>query len=141
MSKKLINITDHFKLWVKCEFGSIKLKKLNLLHELEQIDKAMESHSLITFETARLTNIRTKLGLIVKQEEVYWKQRARISWSKEGDEKTRFFHAIANGRRNRNFISWVMKDNVKVTDSKEMWAPLLSSIKTSMVLSLIILSD
>lgn len=116
VAKKIMHIKERLKHWAKYEFGSIKLKKLSLLHDLKRWDVARESHPLSTMDSTTETNLKEELGLILKQEEMYWKQRARVTWLKEGDENTGFFHAVANGRRNKNFIPWVLKNNVKVMD-------------------------
>lgn len=113
-----MRIKEHLKHWAKCEFGSIKLKKLSLLREIENLDVTRESRPLSTLESTTEANLKGELGLILKLEEVYWKQRARVTWLKEGDDNTSFFHAVANGRRNKNFIPWVLKDNFKVTNNK-----------------------
>lgn len=110
-AKKIARIRETLKNWAKFKFGSIKLKKLALLHELDRIDLARESRSLSVDEINNDVFLQTELGMILKQVEIYWKQRARVIWIKEDDENTKFFHSVANGRRNRNFISWVLRDN------------------------------
>lgn len=42
---------------------------------------------------------KKKLNELLLQEELYWKQRAKLFWLKEGDENTRFFHASASARK------------------------------------------
>ncbi|GLT40913.1 hypothetical protein SLA2020_150100 [Shorea laevis] len=39
-----------------------------------------------------------------KVKESMWRQKARITWIKDGDANTRFFHRSVNGRRRRNDI-------------------------------------
>lgn len=102
LAKKITHIRDYLKRWARIEFGSIKLKKLALLHDLDKFDLTRESRPLTMAENANEINLKKEMGLILKQEEVYWKQRSRVTWLREGDENTRFFHAVANGRRNRN---------------------------------------
>ncbi|XP_039141329.1 uncharacterized protein LOC120278666 [Dioscorea cayenensis subsp. rotundata] len=116
LAKKIARIRASLKSSAKFEFGSIKLKKLGLLHDLDLLDHAREARTLTPLEVNADINLKTELGVILKQEEIYWKQRARMNWIKEGDENTRFFHSVANGRRNRNFIPWVLQDNTRVED-------------------------
>jgi hypothetical protein len=40
----------------------------------------------------------------LEQQRIYWQQRGRIKWAKLGDENTRFFHANATIKSNKNTI-------------------------------------
>jgi hypothetical protein len=41
---------------------------------------------------------------LLEQQRVYWKQRDRIKWATLGNENTKFFHASATTKHNRNNI-------------------------------------
>ena len=56
---------------------------------------------------------------ILLEQELYWKQRSRVQWLKEGDLNTTFFHKIANGRRRSNSISSLLINGTH-TDSPEV---------------------
>ena len=45
-----------------------------------------------------------EINILIEKEEIYWKQRSRISWSREGDRNTKFFHSKTSTRRNKNLI-------------------------------------
>ncbi|KAH7677295.1 RNA-directed DNA polymerase protein [Dioscorea alata] len=120
LSKKLSHLRGHLRHWAKFSFGSIKLKKLALLNDLEELDIASEIRSLVPTEVSRQRILWKQLEVIRKQEEIYWRQRSRLQWTRDGDENTKFFHAVANGRKNRNFISRLTQDGVTFTDPKDL---------------------
>lgn len=47
---------------------------------------------------------RRELEHLYMDEEIYWRQRCKNQWAKEGDRNTRFFHAKASKRRSNNKI-------------------------------------
>ncbi|KAK3199607.1 hypothetical protein Dsin_023022 [Dipteronia sinensis] len=48
----------------------------------------------------------------LRSKEQLWRQKLRISWLKEGDKNTKFFHLAANGRKRGNFISNLVSDGI-----------------------------
>ena len=50
-----------------------------------------------------------KLAEAYRREEVFWGQKARSCWLKEGDKNTKYVHAMVEGRRRRNTISVLQK--------------------------------
>lgn len=48
------------------------------------------------------------------QEELYWKQRAKRYWLKEGDAKTSYFHNFAYARQRKNKI-------LRLKDTRGNW--------------------
>ncbi|XP_039127523.1 uncharacterized protein LOC120263623 [Dioscorea cayenensis subsp. rotundata] len=120
MAKKLMYLRGQLRTWAKFSFGSIKLKKLALLHELDLLDVAKENGVLSAEESNHEVATRSELDQICKQEEIYWRQRSRLQWLKEGDDNTSYFHAVANGRKNRNCIPCIAHNGVTITDPKEI---------------------
>lgn len=92
------------KLWAKHTFGEIKERKPVLLQSL---DIAKEWCVLTPQELTRELELKLELDTTFKQEEVYWRQQSRVSWLKEGDANSRFFHNFANGHHNKNWINQV----------------------------------
>ncbi|CAL8169219.1 unnamed protein product [Prunus armeniaca] len=48
--------------------------------------------------------LSTQLDELLVREEVYWQQRAKVAWLRDGDRNTIFFHQRANMRKQRNSI-------------------------------------
>ncbi|BFG25212.1 hypothetical protein CerSpe_114860 [Prunus speciosa] len=52
-----------------------------------------------------------QLDELLVREEVYWQQRAKVAWLRDGDRNTRFFHQRANTRKQRNNIQGLIDSN------------------------------
>ena len=52
-----------------------------------------------------IAKLKLKLSQTYKQEELYWAQKARCRWLREGDKNTAFFHARVRTRRQRNRLT------------------------------------
>ncbi|XP_074303812.1 uncharacterized protein LOC141638307 [Silene latifolia] len=65
--------------------------------------------------STRLINERNtlvkKIAKLLKQEEIYWKQRSRALWLKEGDRNTKYFHKKAGQRKEKNHIAKLIDDD------------------------------
>lgn len=71
MAKKLISLKGQLRHWAQFTFGSIKLKKVALLHELELLDSARENRPISVEESNKEEAVRLELAQICKQEELY----------------------------------------------------------------------
>ncbi|KAM5560293.1 hypothetical protein ABKV19_021457 [Rosa sericea] len=62
--------------------------------------------------------LETRLNELLRREESFWRQRAKIFWLSDGDLNTKFFHQRASNRRKKNTLSglfnaegvWCTKD-------------------------------
>ncbi|XP_043687692.1 uncharacterized protein LOC122638906 [Telopea speciosissima] len=61
-----------------------------------------------------LMDARKKLHDVLLQEEIFWRQKSRVRWLKEGERNTRFFHTIVNVRRRIRRVE-------KVRDANGEW--------------------
>ncbi|KAL5825066.1 hypothetical protein ACOSQ3_021129 [Xanthoceras sorbifolium] len=73
--------------------------------ELASLNRSVSSAS---WRDIRL--VEKELDELLLQEEIYWRQRSRISWLKFGDRNSKFFHAKASARRKSNEILGLSDD-------------------------------
>ena len=59
---------------------------------------------------AEMQRLDNEIDELEHREEVYWAQRSRQNWLRDGDQNTAFFHRKANQRRSRNTIKGVKDD-------------------------------
>ena len=58
-------------------------------------------------------------------EEIFWRQKSRALFVKEGDNNTRFFHRLANSHRNANLIKRIEVDGVLYEDKADVCSQLV----------------
>ncbi|XP_027166019.1 uncharacterized protein LOC113765985 [Coffea eugenioides] len=67
----------------------------------------------------KIVDLKKQLKEAYSKEEQYWAQKARIDWLREGDKNTKFFHACVKGRRRKNRMLNIQKEDGTWTKSEE----------------------
>jgi hypothetical protein len=103
--------------WSREVLGDLDKRVSHLKKELENWRREPISKKQVEKEEL----LRFKLSRMEDQRELYWKQRAHVSWMKEGDRNTKFFHSVASGRKRKNRIKALRReDGVVVEEDGEM---------------------
>ena len=63
--------------------------------------------------------LRRELNELLDEEELYWGQRAKAHWLKEGDRNKKIFHAHASERRKQNTIMGIWDEHSRWCEEKE----------------------
>ncbi|KAK1683368.1 hypothetical protein QYE76_044216 [Lolium multiflorum] len=99
----LNSVMDALQTWGKNKFGNI----------LKELKKARAQLEILLRNNASQREVREAtdhMNVLLYREEMLWVQRSRVTWLKEGDINTRFFHQKAVWRARKNKIK-KLKDN------------------------------
>jgi hypothetical protein len=64
--------------------------------------------------------IQYKLMKIYEEEEMYWFSRSSEKWLLEGDNNTAYFHRVANGRKRKNTMYSLKKDDINIQGTADL---------------------
>jgi hypothetical protein len=100
------------------------------------LDTLEENRDLSLEEWNFRSLVSQQLETLLAQEKAYWKQRGTINWVKFGDECTKFFHANASIRHNRNSIA-ILRDGTgrEIRDHEEKAELIWNSFKERLGIS------
>ena len=117
--RKLQFLKAKLKEWNKNAFGDLIERKKCILLDIANFD-SMEQEGGLSPELLIQRAVRKgELEELILREEIHWRQKARVKWVKEGDCNSKFFHKVANGRRNRKFIKVLENERGLVLDNSD----------------------
>ena len=73
--------------------------------------------------------VKFDIDFLASLEEISWRQKSKVLFSKEGDNNTRFFHRLANSHRRTNQIRGVEVERALYEDVSEVTNPIVDFYK------------
>ncbi|KAE8655191.1 hypothetical protein F3Y22_tig00117034pilonHSYRG01176 [Hibiscus syriacus] len=102
-------------------FKTIKREKKFTVIDLQKRNDFLSNQRATDDIPGELLDTKISLNAELDKEELYWEQRARANWLKNGDRNTSFFHRFASKRRRKNRIqNLVTEDGVQHEDDAEI---------------------
>ena len=86
--------------WSKREFRGREKQ----LEQLQQQLRGWKQRGVQYESGEEIKRVENQIQNIIIDEKIYWKQRSRADWLKEGDKNTKFFHHKASTRKKKNRI-------------------------------------
>lgn len=109
LHSKLQNTANALKSWSKSLFGDARLQLHMVTEVILRLDIAQETRELTPQELKLRRDLKARVLGLAAVERARRRQCSRITWLREGDATTRFFHLKANARRWKKLISRLVK--------------------------------
>ncbi|XP_056850940.1 uncharacterized protein LOC130500203 [Raphanus sativus] len=93
------------------------INSAKLVEELKEKVEGLYADDNAT--TEEIAAVLKELSDALKAEEMFWKQKSRVFWLREGDRNTEFFHALTKQRRARNKITQLLDENGNIVKDEE----------------------
>jgi hypothetical protein len=120
IQEKLKKVKNSLKGWgANVRGDSLRVKK-DLLCELENLEALEEENVLPGPLFARKGEIQYKLMKIYEEEKIYWFSKSNERWLLEGDNNTAYFHRVANGRKRKNTMYSLKKDDINIQGTTDL---------------------
>jgi endonuclease/exonuclease/phosphatase family metal-dependent hydrolase len=101
---KIRRLRQFLRGWTKNMNGAYKKEKQEFLRKAEELDKKAESQLLSQHEWDLKQSIHERITQLLREEEVRWFQRAKTTKILKGDNNTKYFQMVANGKRRKTRI-------------------------------------
>ncbi|OMO77046.1 hypothetical protein COLO4_25383 [Corchorus olitorius] len=104
---KIKNCSREFAGWNNRVYGYLGIRMEKVKKELADCYHLPRDAAAST----KLDALLDELAELEKCQEIYWRQRAKMLWLKEGDRNTAFFHSFASQRKRDNRIARIKDEN------------------------------
>jgi hypothetical protein len=103
-NNKLSTLRRHLRGWASNRNGGFKQQKAGLQASITDLDTTAEIRELAETERTLLAQSREHLTKLLREEEIKYYQRAKVKDILYGDNNTKYFQIIANGKHRKKRI-------------------------------------
>eukprot|EP00253_Pinus_taeda_P026347 PITA_26347 len=111
LHKRLKHIKIKLKEWNKKDFVNIFANKKSVEIKMQVLNQAMIAKGFDKSKSEQAEKLNLDWENLCKQEEIFWRQKSRVQWLKEGERNTRFFHRSTIANRTHNRISSILNED------------------------------
>lgn len=109
------------KKWNREKFKNVFAEEFSIEKELEDLYKSVIQNGMTEFEFREEKRLNHEYMEVLAREEIFWRQKSRATWLKDGDRNTKFFHSYVKVRRLRNKIFSIHNnDGIEVSNQKDI---------------------
>eukprot|EP00253_Pinus_taeda_P009017 PITA_09017 len=119
LHKRLKHIKQKLKEWNHKEFGNIFTSKKIVENKILELNQDFIKNGFNKDKNDQAKKYHQEWETLCKQEEIFWKQKSRVLWLKEGERNTKFFHRSTIANRTHNRISSIKDENGQIHQSHE----------------------
>jgi Skp family chaperone for outer membrane proteins len=102
------------QVWSNEKFGSVEKELKELRRKLEKLQQAYNPDDL-----NEIDEVQKRMDELLIREELTWLQRSTVTWLREGDKNTSFFHRKASNRSRKNKIKKLKLDDDSFAENNE----------------------
>eukprot|EP00253_Pinus_taeda_P007518 PITA_07518 len=107
------------KVWNKDIFENIFVGKKSVENKILELNQTLIKEGFDKNRNEQVEKYHLEWEKLCKQEEIFWKQKPRVQWLKEGERNTKFFHRSTNANRTHNRISSIKNEDGQIQKTHE----------------------
>ncbi|XP_057811613.1 uncharacterized protein LOC131025845 [Salvia miltiorrhiza] len=117
---KLKRLRQELRNWNKSTFGNVDTMLMNTQQELLDIQMQIASDGYTEYLFDKEVAAQARINTALCRKNSLLQQKSRISWLKDGDRNTNFFHAMLKYRKKPHIISHLEVNGEQVFDQTQI---------------------
>lgn len=110
--------------------GNYKKEKKNLISLIDALDKKVETFPLLDNKINMKYYLKESLASMLREEEVKWYERAKVTSLLEGDNNIKFFHLVTNGKNCKQHIFRLEQEDGVIVGDEQLKSYITNYYKT-----------